>query len=431
MRDRMCHAAPRLQVVVEVQENPTDKLIRQLKEENEKLKKMMESMGGDGFDPAAFAGSQGGTNDPPQGTITEDEMQVAIEKAVAEVKAASAQEKAAALEAVKAEMMARHEGLRNSMIRRADFEATLENAIKATGVSPAKAKSEVEKLHAKLDKLSAKRQEGGGKIGPEEAMHVMDEAIAFLQEYVPAAEFTAAKAMQAELLAPNAAVWADGEMSAEETSAVLDQILACMPGATAEQKKKAEDHCAFVFHTESQAAKLDMHSKAELMRYVRDLATALGGDVNAAVNAAEMRFDQLLRDAEDGAVDEAVMATVTKAAMDRIGASDSEKKAAMLQAKRQAGWNTAKNLNAVKDAQARAKLQIAQALAKNTEMMNDLAMSFDDKLSISEQEAKEQQDVLKSLGAQWHPSPVCRRSTAARAVRGWDASHGGRGGARA
>jgi len=31
-------------------------------------------------------------------------------------------------------------------------------------------------------------------------------------------------------------------------------------------------------------------------------------------------------------------------------------------------------------------------------MMNDLAMSFDDKLSISEQEAKEQQDVLKSLG---------------------------------
>ena len=43
--------------------------------------------------------------------------------------------------------------------------------------------------------------------------------------------------------------------------------------------------------------------------------------------------------------------------------------AAMLMAKRAAGWNTAKNLNAAADAQTRAKVQIMQAMAKNAEMM--------------------------------------------------------------
>ena len=40
---RYADRAKQIKVVVEVQENPTDKLIRQLKEENEKLKKMMET----------------------------------------------------------------------------------------------------------------------------------------------------------------------------------------------------------------------------------------------------------------------------------------------------------------------------------------------------------------------------------------------------
>ena len=43
-------------------------------------------------------------------------------------------------------------------------------------------------------------------------------------------------------------------------------------------------------------------------------------------------------------------------------------------------------------------MQIAQALAKNTEMMAGLAMSFDDKLSITAQEAEEQKTMLKALG---------------------------------
>ena len=96
---------------------------------------------------------------------------------------------------------------------------------------------------------------------------------------------------------------------------------------------------------------------------------------------------ELLRDAEDGAVDEGVMAATLAAAMGKMTGTDvKERKAAMLGAKRNAGWNTAKNLNAAADAQMRAKLQIAQALAKNTEMMNDLTMSFDDKLARTDEE---------------------------------------------
>lgn len=80
--------------------------------------------------------------------------------------------------------------------------------------------------------------------------------------------------------------------------------------------------------------------------------------------AAEMRFDQLLRDAEDGAVDEGVMqATLAKAMAGMGSVADGEKRAAMLQAKRNAGWNTARNLNAAADAQTRAKMQIAQVRA--------------------------------------------------------------------
>ena len=87
---RYADRAKQIKVVVEVQENPTDRLIRQLKEENEKLKKMMEAMGSDGFDPAAFMAQQGGGGGgdaaPHAGTITEEQMQEAIEKAVSEVR---------------------------------------------------------------------------------------------------------------------------------------------------------------------------------------------------------------------------------------------------------------------------------------------------------------------------------------------------------
>ena len=44
---RYADRAKQIKVVVEVQENPTDKLIRELKAENDKLKKMLAEAGGD------------------------------------------------------------------------------------------------------------------------------------------------------------------------------------------------------------------------------------------------------------------------------------------------------------------------------------------------------------------------------------------------
>ena len=115
-----CPCHPWLQVVVEVQENATDKLIRQLKEENEKMKKLMESMGGNGLDPVALAAMASGSNsndvsaEAPPGIIGEDRMQLAIEKVIDELKGPSAAEKKAALDALKAGMLARHEGVMHS-----------------------------------------------------------------------------------------------------------------------------------------------------------------------------------------------------------------------------------------------------------------------------------------------------------------------------
>ena len=74
---RYADRAKQIKVIVQVQENPTDKLIRELKEENDKLRKMMEGMGGEGFDPMAMP--TGGADAPLKGTITEEEMHAALD----------------------------------------------------------------------------------------------------------------------------------------------------------------------------------------------------------------------------------------------------------------------------------------------------------------------------------------------------------------
>ena len=389
-------------MVVEVQENPTDKLIRQLKEENDKLKKMMEAMGGDGFDPAAFAAAAGGGgsgDEPPAGTITEEEMQKAIEKAVSEVKAASAADKAAALEALRAELNARHEGLAHGMISRSNFEATLKDAINGTSAAADVKEKAVGDRMASVERQAARRTKDGGKLDVDDAMRVLDELLRTLEDTVPAAELEAGRQNGTKALATDAPVWADGLLEEHEMKAVIDGVLDCMGSLSAEQRTKAHDHGMFAFSAEQSAAKSDMHSKIEVSRMAGAVAGAIGGDAKKAALDAELRFDQLLRDAEDGAVDEGAMAAMMSKAMGKMeGANDGERRAAMLQAKRAAGWNTAKNLNAAADAQTRAKMQIAQAFAKNTEMMANLTMSFDEKLSITEAEAAENANMLKALG---------------------------------
>ena len=179
---RYADRAKQIKVVVEVMENPTDKLIRQLKEENDKLKKMMEAMGGDGFDPASFMAASGNTvngdgdaNAPPAGTITEEQMQEAIEKAVEQVKAASAAEKKAAIEAMKAEMIARHEGLMSGMLSRADMEQMLRDAIHGTGKSTLDKEKGIADALVTLDVKLANRSQNGGKLDDDDALRVVAE----------------------------------------------------------------------------------------------------------------------------------------------------------------------------------------------------------------------------------------------------------------
>ena len=400
---RYADRAKQIKVVVEVQENPTDKLIRQLKEENDKLKKMMEAMGGDGFDPAAFATASAGGGDgggeAPAGTITEEQMQAAIEKAVAEVKAASATEKAAAIEAMKKEMMARHEGLMNGMISRSNYEMTVKDAIMGTSASAADKEAMIAKMQTAIEQKSRERHDSGGKLDQHDAIRAMEETLSKLNGLVDASVVAAALAKGRELLAPGAAVWADGLLEEEEFMAVITDILSGVPGLASDDRDACLHHGEMAFTVEQNAAKADMHSKPDVAETVRTHVSAIGGDVNAAVLAAEMRFDQLLRDAEDGAVDEGVMQATLARTMAGMGAvNDGEKRAAMLQARRNAGWSTQKNLTAAADAQTRAKVQIAQALAKNMEMMEGLEMSFDDKLKVTDQEAEANKAVLKALG---------------------------------
>jgi len=90
------------------------------------------------------------------------------------------------------------------------------------------------------------------------------------------------------------------------------------------------------------------------------------------------------------------MQATLERAMAQINSTDAKEKQAMARlAKRSAGFNTAKNLSAAADAKTRAKMQIAQALVKNQQMMNELGQSFESKLSESEKESAE---LLKSLG---------------------------------
>jgi len=399
---RYADRAKQIKVVVEVQENPTDKLIRQLKEENEKLKKMMEGMGGDGFDPAAFAAAQGGGGGGEEskvGVITEEEMQLAIEKAVAEVKAASAADKQAAIDAMRAEMNARHEGLVHGMISRSNYEHTLKEAITGTSADEGKKAAQIDKMKADVEATAKRRSESEGKLDMHDALRAVEEALTVLNGKVEPGKIAECVAKAKELLAPGSPVWADGLLEDAEFDDVLKNVLAAVPGLSDEHKKLAQDHGQFAFTTEQQAAKSNMYSKPALAACITQHVKAIGGDVAAAIAAAEMRFDQLLRDAEDGSVDEGVMqATLEKALKGMSSVNDNEKRAMRLQARRNAGWNTARNLNAAAEAQVRAKMQIAEALAKNTEMMSNLTMSFDDKLDISAQEADEHKTLLKSLG---------------------------------
>ena len=73
------------------------------------------------------------------------------------MKQASAAEKNAAIGAMRAEMMARHEGLTNGMLSRADMESTLREAIGLTAVGGSEKEAAMTRAIEGLDERKRKR----------------------------------------------------------------------------------------------------------------------------------------------------------------------------------------------------------------------------------------------------------------------------------
>eukprot|EP00327_Prymnesium_parvum_P006600 CAMPEP_0182806980 /NCGR_PEP_ID=MMETSP0006_2-20121128/5888_1 /TAXON_ID=97485 /ORGANISM="Prymnesium parvum, Strain Texoma1" /LENGTH=1608 /DNA_ID=CAMNT_0024932631 /DNA_START=18 /DNA_END=4844 /DNA_ORIENTATION=- len=394
---RYADRAKQIKVIVEIQENPTDKLIRQLKEENDKLKKMLEGMDG-GMDIGALMGGAGGG----EGTITEEQMQQAIADAVAQVKEASAAEKKAAVEAAKQEMMARHEGLMRGMMARSDMEATLRDAVMAMGGSEKDKKAALEKALAALDSKYTRRK-AGGMLDYDDILFVVDEAIANShpsttddseQAKALANALAKAKANAREVFKEDKPMWKDGVINLSQFMDAMGGVVASVP----DHKDKILENARHIFQRETEAAMGDMLSKDAMKGVILKSIAGLQGDSAKVVNAAEMRFDQLQRDAEEGVVDESAMQLTMERALAKIGgASQEERKMAMQFARKTAGWKSGAMDSAAMQA-ARAKMQIAQTLMKNQEMMSNLTMSWDEKQEISAKESEENQKLLTRLG---------------------------------
>ena len=119
---RYADRAKQIKVVVEVQENPTDKLIRELKAENEKLKKMLAEAGGD-FTALSAAAEAGTLSEaPPPNTLTEDDLQKEIAKAVQNVEGVSDADKQKAMAEVERQLNARNEALAENKLTQEDMQ---------------------------------------------------------------------------------------------------------------------------------------------------------------------------------------------------------------------------------------------------------------------------------------------------------------------
>ena len=251
----------------------------------------------------------------------------------------------------------------------------------------------------RLDEKCVARCEGGGKLDEDDAMRVVDESLLDLEGVCPSTELFAAKGRAAALLAPGAAVWDDGFLDEDEMMAVMEEVVGCIGSLTPGSRAKVLGHAKFSYDCERRAAMGDFYSKTSLASMVRTAVAPLGGDIRQLVTSTEMRFDQLLRDAEDGAVDEGVLGAMLDKVLSVVSSLDAHgKRAAVMSCKRNVGWGGTKTRNAAADAQRRAQLQMAKAFHKNQAMMEDLEMSFDDRLEVSEQQSAQQQAMLESLG---------------------------------
>ena len=313
---RYADRAKQIKVVVEVQENPTDRLIRQLKEENEKLRKMMEQMGGDGFDPAAFAAAAGGGRRERRAAGGHDHRGADAggdREGRLGGEGGERGRQGRRARGARAEMNARHEGLAHGMISRSNFEATLKDAINGTiAASDVTRRRRWRRCSRSVEaRAQARAKPTAASSASTTLCAVLDEALRFLDGKVPDAELPAARGRMDEVL--GASAHRCGRMGCSRSTRWLvidaDPARRACRARSPTRRSRQVQGARQVRVPHRAGGGQGGHALEE--RAVGDdggaVVRPIGGDVKKAVVAAELRFDQLLRDAEDGAVDEGVM----------------------------------------------------------------------------------------------------------------------------
>ena len=103
------------------------------------------------------------------------------------------------------------------------------------------------------------------------------------------------------LLAPGAPVWEDGFLSLDEMMNAMEEALAAVPGLCSDERSHAMQHAKFQYEQERQAAMGDLHSKNQVVTNVKSALQGMNcspDEVRRGIEAAELRFEQLLRDRE-------------------------------------------------------------------------------------------------------------------------------------
>lgn len=314
---RYADRAKQIKVMVEVMENPTDKLIRELKAENEKLRKMLSGIAsGEGVDLSSLGG--GGEEEEltvvvgPNlkkefgSTITEEQLQQRIADAVANAKAGSDAEKTQALEEMQRMEAARAQAASKSMLGRHDMEAIVRNAIKQVpGVNEHSKKDATDEALAELARLYDLRASGGGRIGPEDTIAMVTETLEMWDSEeceVPRGELESAMDEARALLAAGTPVWYDGLLGYDELVEVMGQVMKRVPSAPEGPRKKAIANVLYDFEGERQAAMGNLLSKPVVIKAVRAAVSLLGMDgvdgedfkqIEKATKFAEEAFDRV------------------------------------------------------------------------------------------------------------------------------------------
>ena len=285
-----------------------------MKEENEKLKKALEAMGGGDALAALNAPAPGEPAPVPEGhrLITEEELKRSIEEAVAQVREASAAERAEALQAVEMEMAARAEAHANGMISRTDMEATLKEVIFAVpGASEAEKQSSLEKALASLSQKFDERAKDGGKIGALDAIRVVTEIINDHAEAPEAERQAAVAAATAQYHADE-----DGIITEDEMAAGMKTAIAAMPSLKEEAGGKMVEEALVGYTREARLAMGELMSKEVMNKVVveaiQSMKSAGAGDAAHAAEMADAKFEAMAHQEEGQLTEEQVQTTIER-----------------------------------------------------------------------------------------------------------------------